>query len=205
MPDVSDKVLRLNEEVNPKESGTLPYISKSRVTQWIKNPEHFRLKYVEGLRVDETDAMVRGSRIHKAFEGFYEATQGVDPKAVFAEPELYLPADRQLWADFVTPYIGNFLVWEQERYKYAQETGSDWAAVAVEEEHWIDPLLGLDNEPEWMGLADVLLPAGAVPSIETDEGVVVVDFKTGSVPDSKYRDEGIHTELEYYVMLFEDK
>jgi hypothetical protein len=202
MPDRSEKLRRLNEEADQYE---LPYISKSRVMQWVKNPEHFRLKYLEGIREPETDAMVRGSRIHESFEEFYlegglARNAGRLDRGVSA-----LPEDRQLWADFTEPYITNFLKWETERWDTCGGNPSEYLPVGIEEEHWRDPLLGLDNEPEWMGIADAVLPAASIEDVESDSGVVIVDFKTGSVPDEQYRGDGIYTELEYYVMLFEDK
>lgn len=202
MPDRSDRLLDTADAAGEYE---LPYVSKSRVMQWIKNPEHYRLKYLEDIREPETDAMVRGSRIHETFEEFY-GDGGIGKYAgnIDAGVEA-LPADRQLWADFVEPYVTNFLTWEIERWNATGGNQSDYLPVAIEDEHWRDPLLGIEDEPEWMGMADVILNASSVPSVDTDEGVVIVDFKTGSVPDEQYRGDGIYTELEYYVMLFEDE
>jgi hypothetical protein len=202
MPDRSDKVLRLNEESGQYE---LPYISKSRVMQWEKNPEHFRLKYLEGIKEPETDAMVRGTRIHESFEYYYE--QAVDEHMHF-EPAVaptMLPGERKKWADFIEPYITNFLLWEEDRWQEAGEQVDQYLPIAIEEEHWRDPMLDLAGEPEWMGLADAILPAASIAECPCDEGVVIVDFKTGSVPDPKYRDDGIYMELEYYEILFENK
>lgn len=199
MPDRSDRVLDAYDAAGEYE---LPYISKSRVMQWIKNPEHFRLKYLEGIEPTETDAMVRGTRIHEAFEHYYDYT--LDNNAFPEDVVDGLPEDRQLWADFIEPYITNFLKWETGR-REAVENESEYLPLAVEEERWIDPVLGLDGEPEWMGLADVILPAESLPAAPVDGGVVIVDFKTGSVPDPEYRDEGIFTELAYYRLLFGDK
>lgn len=194
MPARSDKVLELQEQSGEYE---LPYISKSRAKQWLENPEHFRLKYLEDIREPETEAMVRGTRIHRAFEEFYRAMP--QDNRVDALP------DRKWWADFIEPYVSNFLNWEERRWQHADGVMSDYLPVAVEEEHWRDPLLGIDGEPEWMGLADAILPSAGVPASPSDDGMIIVDFKTGSVPDPQYRSPGIYTELEYYVMLFEDK
>lgn len=198
MPDRSNKVERLNEEAGQYE---LPYISKSRVKQWLENPEHFRLKYLEGIEEPETQAMRRGSDIHETFEAYYNNQDQAGP----ATDAIDLLPDHELWADYTEPYITNFLAWEMMRKEEVDGILSEYAPVSVEEEHWRDPVLGIEGEPEWMGLADAILPAAGVPDIETDEGVVVVDFKTGKVPDPQYRSPGIYTELEYYVMLFEDK
>lgn len=201
MPDRSNKI---TEAYADADGGDLPYISKSRVKTWLSNPDWFYYKYVKEIKQKETDPMVRGTRIHETFEKFYEA-EVRHGKEMMSRPELYLPADRQLWADFINPYVNNFLKWERKRLRYADQTGSAWAPVAIEEELWVDPVLGLNTEPEWMGLADVVIPAGAFPFNDSDDGVVIVDFKTGSVPDEQYRDEGIYTELEYYTILFEQE
>jgi hypothetical protein len=34
---------------------------------------------------------------------------------------------------------------------------------------------------------------------------VILDYKTGSVPDEEYRDEGIYLEQEFYAALFENE
>jgi hypothetical protein len=199
MPERSDRIEAAYEAAGEYE---LPYISKSRVMMWLKNPEHFRLKYLEGIEPGETDAMVRGTRIHETFEHYYDTT--VETGGPLERQEAGLPADRQLWADFLEPYVTNFLRWESERAAAVDEPTA-YLPLAVEEERWVDPVLGCDGEPEWMGLADVILPAAALPAVPKSSGVVIVDFKTGSVPAEQYRDEGIFTELAYYAILFEDK
>jgi hypothetical protein len=202
MPDRSDRLLDTADAAGEYE---LPYISKSRIMQWIKNPEHFRLKYLEDIREPETDAMVRGTRIHESFEQFYE-NGGVGRKAGHLDAGVEaLPADRQLWADFVEPYITNFLTWETDRWDHVGGNVDQYVPVGIEEEHWRDEVLGIEGEPEWMGIADAIFHASSVPSVDEDDGVIIVDFKTGSVPDEQYRGDGIYTELEYYMLLFEDK
>lgn len=200
MPDRTEKVQRLNEETAQYE---LPYISKSRVMQWQKNPEHFRLKYMEGIREPETDAMVRGTRIHEGFEDSYE--NAIANHRPVGPSEEVFPKNRALWADFVAPYYTNFLSWEQRRFEESGENLDQYLPISIEEEHWRDPILDMDGEPEWMGLADAILPAASIAETPRNDGVVIVDFKTGSVPDEKYRDDGIFMELEYYNILFEDK
>lgn len=201
MPGRTEKVHRLNEEAGEYE---LPYLSKSRIMSWVKNPEHFRLKYLEGIREPETFPMKRGTNIHETFEHIYHREVEKGQFVGIGDPEL-LPDDRELWQDFIEPYISNFISWEHARWNEADREPDDFLPVGIEEEQWRDPVLGLPEEPEWMGLADVVLPAAGVPEVETDDGVVIVDFKTGSVPDKKYRDDGIHAELEYYTILFEEE
>jgi len=198
MPDRSEKYERLQAETD---GYTLPYVSKSRVKLWLNNKEHFRLKYLEGYKEAETAAMDRGSRIHKSIEVFYE--NAIDQYENIGLPPgdyvSYLPDDRSRWADFIDPYLSNFFAWEHRRLEHAPSV-EDWLPVAVEKEYWLD-----DREPPWTGLADVIVPSASLPDISSDEGVVIVDFKTGKVPKKKYRDDGIHIELGYYEMLFSEK
>jgi len=196
MPERSEKLLRLGDEADKYE---LPYVSKSRVMQWIKNPEHFRLKYLEGVREPETEAMVRGTRIHEAIEGFYENVTDASDLKIAVE---MLPDDRQLWADFIQPYISNFLLFELRRMERA-ESESEYRPIGIEEEVWRDGLI--TDEPEWMGIADAVYHASTIPGIPDDAGVVICDFKTGSVPAEKYRTNGIYKELAYYSLVFDKK
>lgn len=198
MPTRSDK---LNEKNAAAGEYELPYVSKSRLMEWVKNPEHFRLKYLEDIREPETDAMVRGTRIHESIEHYYNERQERPSATMFDKGTL--PEDRQLWADFIEPYLTNFALWEQRRWEAADRDPDDFLPLAIEEEHWRDDIL--NGEPEWMGLADAVLPAASLPEVPAEEGAVIVDFKTGKVPKEKYRTNGIYTELAYYELLFEDK
>jgi hypothetical protein len=200
MPDRSDKVEQLYEAADEYE---LPYISKSRVKQWLENPEHFRLKYLEEIKPAETQAMRRGTAIHETFEEYYYSVTDAG-RWIGPEDTSVLPDDRRKWADFIDPYISNFLKWERDRWRESGKDTDTYLPIAIEAEHWRDPLLGIDGEPEWMGLADAILPSASLPEIDSAEGVTIVDFKTGSVPDEKYRSPGIYEELEYYSLLFEN-
>lgn len=206
MPDRSDRIQEAKESSAENE---LSYLSKSRVKSWLSNPRHFYFKYVKGLKAAETEPMVRGTQIHELFEDYYN-----ELKEVY-ESSGTLPAltERVSWfGDWYDlgrhsePYVSNFLTFENRRL---EEAGGldDYAPISIEEEHWISPQLGLDKEPSWMGLADVIVPAASLSEIESDTGVVVIDFKTGKVPKQQYRsdDGGIYTELEYYAILFGDK
>jgi len=99
------------------------------------------------------------------------------------------------------------------------ETLNAWEPVAVEAEAWLGepPEFWVEDngEPDyvsgeapvgdipWMGFADVILNTASVPGV-TGSGVVILDYKTGKVPDKRYREDGIFLEGEYYGMLFEE-
>lgn len=196
MPDRSEKYLELEANDDP-----LAFISKSRVMEWVKNPEHFRLKYIEGYRTGGTVHTDKGTRIHETIEDYYEGAletyeeTGLPP-GDYVE---YLPDDRSMWADFIEPHISNFLQFEHERTEYAPSV-EEWVPVGQEVEYWDD-----DRDPPWEGTVDAVFKAASIPQVETDEGYVIIDWKTGSVPIDKYRPKGIHLELTFYDMLFEDK
>lgn len=187
-----------------------PYISKSRLVEFVKNPRHCYYKYVKGLREPENFYMKRGSRVHEAIEGYYENVTEMLPDLARSGKvpslEMFLPDDVMLWADFTEPFITNFVLFEQRRLEMVVDDPDSWSLflpVAIEQEAWLEnpPVAG----PPWMGFADVILPAASVPEVDTDDGVVIVDFKTGKTPDEQYRDEGIFLEGEFYAMIFEDK
>jgi CRISPR/Cas system-associated exonuclease Cas4 (RecB family) len=202
------------------ESGALhPYLSKSRVMGYIKNPRHFYLKYVVGIREPENQAMFRGGRVHKVFEDYYEAVlSDVGRNGVLSHPDdltRYLPEDTTEWAAWTEPYVVNFVAWERRRLNAAreyvrltrksnikEETALLYAPVAVEDELWDWESFGYPV----MGFADVVLWSASVPEVEADEGVTVIDHKTGKSENGfKYGDKpgGVLDELEYYTMLFE--
>lgn len=188
MPDLSE---RHDELADREGGGNIEYLSKSRIKTWATCPNKFRFKYCEGRRPDETEAMVRGSQIHKTFEEYYKNIKDVDGKILV--PSRHLP-EYTLWMDYVNPYVTNFIKFEIER--------GHGVPLSVEEEIWLDdPPVG---DIPWMGLADAIYSTSDFLGVEGD-GVVIVDFKTGDVPDAKYRNNGIFLELAYYEILFEQK
>lgn len=202
MPAQTDRVLELREGV---EQGEIPYVSKSRVKKWLTCNEKFNYSYLKGYKEPETRYMRRGTVVHEAIEDYYaNAAAFVEERGrtpTIAEMVDLLPESRR-WADYTEPYITNFLQFEARRARNAP-TPEEWLPVAVEAEEWLDDPLDYGDEAiPWMGYADGIYPASGFPEIETDEGVVIVDFKTGKTPIPKYRDEGIYLEGEYYAMLF---
>ncbi len=197
MPTQSDKLTELRENAP---DGELPYISKSRVTTYKTCPRKFYLQYIKGLRTSGNFYTERGTRVHAAFETYYENILAVweNEGGVYSDLSKYLPRDTLGWADFTEPFISNFLLFEYRRLNTVDEL-EDFLSVGIEAEGWDD-----DAAPPWMGYADVILKAASVPEIDADEGVVIVDFKTGKTPDPKYRDDGIFLEGEYYAILFEE-
>lgn len=196
MPDRSEKYQALEAS-----DDLLPFISKSKIMQWVKNPEHFRLKYIEGFRTGETIHTDKGTRIHDSIEQYYIGARELYDETGLPPGELdaYLPDDRSMWADFIVPHIVNFFEFEHGRIEAAPSV-EEWVPVGMEEEYWDD-----ERDPPWEGTVDAVFKASSVPQVDSDEGYVIVDWKTGSLADKKYRTDGIYMELEFYKMLFEKK
>jgi len=206
MPTQSDRLTSLRDST-PK--GELPYISKSRLTKYVKCPEQFRYSYVQGLKEPGTIYTRRGTIIHEVLEDYYYAVEAyVEETGEFPEDLVAFLPEWDRWADYLEPYITNFINFEYARIETAKENGASpdsWLPVAVEGEAWLeDPLPDREGrQPPWMGYADAIYNDYTVPGVEGDGGVVITDFKTGKTPKKQYRDEGIYLEGEYYAVLFE--
>lgn len=213
LPGISpDETLEVQPEL--REDG-LPYISKSRLTTYIKCPAKFYWKYWCGHRTPDTIHTEKGSRLHEAFEDFhrnlaaYVEAHGERP-ARFTD---LLPHYRQ-WAQWIEQ-VGAFFAFEERRWQATSEalygkpyfTGWDewvldhWLPIEVEAEAWLGdpPQSWVDEhgEPDyvsgeppvgdapWMGFADAILDSRSVPGVEGD-GVTILDYKTGSCPTIRY-------------------
>jgi hypothetical protein len=151
--------------------------------------------------------MRRGTNVHTVFEEYYLNVIDLWEREtyIYNDLTLYLPDDVELWADYIEPYVSNFLLFEQARRETVVKAGdrSLFIPVAVEAEVW-----DWDHEIPLMGFADVILHAASVPGFEDESGVLIIDHKTGNeVKAEKYKNyEGsVLDELEYYAMLFEDE
>lgn len=205
MPAQTDRVRALRESTGP---GQIPYVSKSRIKKFITCPEKFYFSYIKGLKGPETGAMRRGTNIHETIEDYYlNVTEYVDETGEFPEDLVAFLPNTDRWADYLEPYITNFLVFEMRRMDLCKDrtlSPHEWLPVEIEAEEWLeDPLDYNEKAIPWMGYADAIYRDRTVPGVEPNGGVVVVDFKTGKTPDKKYRNEGIYLEGEYYAMLFE--
>lgn len=101
-----------------------------------------------------------------------------------------------------------------------------WKPIGVEQEFWlgeppeeydradpdyVDPRGPPVGDIPWMGKADLIAPTRSVPGIEGD-GVVIIDYKTGTAPNVKYSPDapfydevldGKMRETEFYGWLAE--
>ncbi|WP_181861700.1 PD-(D/E)XK nuclease family protein [Haloplanus salinus] len=205
MPAIDSPNFETAREIQEERDTHMPYISKSRLMEYAKNPYHLYLKYIRGLREPENRWMRRGSNIHSVFEDYYHNVREAFEETgdVCDDLTIYLPADYTRWMDYTEPFITNFLMFEARRLQRCCDLDdvSLFPAVGIEAEVW-----------DWnqliprMGFADVIVEAASLPDFSADTaGVVVIDFKTGKTPPKKYRNDGIFLELEYYALLFEEE
>lgn len=203
MPTQSNKLKELREAAEENE---LPYCSKSRIKKWLNCQEKFNFGYLKGYKEKENMYMRRGTDVHEAIEDYYanaEVFVAENNRTPTLSEIVELLPDSRRWADYTEPYMTHFMLFEGRRAEHVSEP-EDWLPVEVEAEAWVEDPLGFGNEAiPLMGYADAIYPARAFPELATNDGVLIVDFKTGKTPNPKYRDEGIYLEGEYYAMLFE--
>ena len=220
MPTATDRIQELRESTDEND---IPYLSKSRVKSWKTCPRKFYYTYVEGIRPEETDAMRQGTRVHLVFEiyynnilDYYSNEDNAYEAPTFEILSEFLPDDALLWVDW-PEFVSNFLVWEMQRFENSLDVAAEklanepdhhvinaailgWLPVGIEEEAWLEN----DNQPPWMGFADVIVNSSTIDGVDSNDGVVIVDFKTGKTPKEQYREDGIYLEGEYYATIFED-
>lgn len=174
---------------------------------YLKNPYHFYLKRIQGIKEPQNKWMWRGSEIHKVYEDYYENVRFVWEtwELTYDDVTKYLPTDTTKWAAWTEPFVVNFLAWETRRLKAARAAGDEslFVPIVIEAELW--DWRDEDDVP-LMGFADVVLHSASIPEVEQETGVTVVDFKTGKSKNGfTYGDKpgGVLDELEYYTMLFE--
>ena len=199
----------------------LEHVSKSRIKTFIQCPRKFWLKYWCDNRSPGSYHTEKGSQIHRAYEDFHEnLIESVEETGERPSTFADLMGPWEDYAQWLDPHIKNFWLFEEQRWELAKEAALNeydhedhnkityaralklWLPVGVEVEGRLeDPPTG---DIPWMGYADAVLHAATVPGIEADEGVVILDYKTGKVEDEQYRDEGIYLEGEFYGWLFQD-
>lgn len=188
----------------------LEHVSKSRVKTYLNCPRKFLIKYWMDNRSPGSYHTEKGSKIHRAYEDFHEnLIEWVGEHEKKPRRFAHLMGDWRDYHQWLAPHIENFWMFEETRWSLALDAANSyeealelWLPVGVEVEGRLEePPVG---DIPWMGYADAILHAATVPQIDEDEGVVVLDYKTGKVQDEKYREEGIYLEGEFYGWLFEE-
>ena len=209
-----------------RENG-LEHISKSRIKTYLQCPRKFFYSYWCGNRTPGSYHTEKGSQIHRAYETFHlNLIEYVEEHGERPETYSELMGPWEDWAQWLEPHIRNFWQFEDERWELAVDYAiakfnelddprdgktvmeyalEAWLPLGVEVEGRLEgDDVPIGNLP-WMGYADALLHAATVPGVEAEEGVVIVDYKTGKVQDEQYRHKGIYLEGEFYGWLFENE
>jgi len=191
----------------------IPYVSKSRITEFIKCPAKFYWKYICGHRTPGSYHTEKGGRLHVAFEEYHlNLMEYVEEHG--EKPLLWsdLLPDWKNWAQWIEQW-GAFMKFEERRWREAVDHAHAvaaldwWLPVAVEAELWLgeppeswfendhvdgdpdyigsEPPLG---EAPWMGRADLIVHTESMPGVE-GTGVVIIDYKTGSCPTIRYAND----------------
>jgi CRISPR/Cas system-associated exonuclease Cas4 (RecB family) len=216
-PQFSDGSL-IDPTVPEENEDGLKHISKSRVKTFLTCPRKFYYTYWCGNRSPGTYHTEKGTQIHRAYEDFHlNLIEYVNDHTERPDTYAEVMGPWEDYAQWLEPHIRNFWQFEDTRWdavvdyicdsgQLEESTLKDalnlWLPLGVEVEgHLDDPPAG---ELPWMGYADAVLHAASVPDVEADDGVVILDYKTGKVQDAKYRDKGIFLEGEFYGWLFEE-
>lgn len=174
----------------------LPRLSPSRINTFIKCPMQYRFQYVDAVPSLPSEAMVRGSFVHRVLEllltrpSQHRTTEAAREDFNNAQNEFIARDDFRLLG---LDDAGTELFWESSREcvraYYRIERPSD--ANIVELEKWITAPLG---EFEVGGFIDRL---------ERDEqGLVVSDYKTAVPKSIRYSADHMR-QLTYYAMMCE--
>jgi CRISPR/Cas system-associated exonuclease Cas4 (RecB family) len=166
----------------PRQARPGDYVSPSRLNLWLRCPLAFKLKYVDGVEVPTSPALLLGQVVHKLLEHYYRhRMRGHSLGAV--EVSGHLTA---IWAPSVEKANIAFESSAQEERVQcqavdlvtaylAQITGDEPAPVAVEsvmEAPIVDANTGEDLGISLVGITDLL--------VEEAEGPLIVDFKTAA-------------------------
>jgi hypothetical protein len=188
----------------------LKHISKSRIKTYLSCPKKFFNKYWCENRAPGSYHTEKGSRIHRVYEEWHLALiEWVEKHGRRPEKFSHLLAEWRDHFQWHDPHLVNFFMFEERRWELAlneseskEEALELWLPVAVEAKGYLEaPPAG---DIPWMGYADAVLHSATVPMAPDEDGVVILDYKTGKTEQPKYRDEGIYLESEYYGWMFEE-
>lgn len=180
----------------PTTKGKLPRLSPSRINTFVGCPMKYRFQYIESAPTLPSEAMVRGSFVHRVLELLL--TRGRDARTIDAAREDFDIAQREFrsrddWRLLALDAADQEHFWESSREcvrsYYRIERPTD--ANIVQLEKWVSAPLG---EFEVGGFIDRL---------ERDhQGLVVSDYKTSAPKSAQYSTDNFR-QLTYYAMMCE--
>lgn len=187
----------------------LHYFTKSQLKQAKSCEKKFSFYAVEGIRDTRvSEELIRGKVIHKSIEEFYDAVvekfqnDNLTASDISMEiiPEMVNIDDKpspQSSSEY-SDELSNFIEFEEKRFEEAPSK-EEYLPAGVEAE--ASKPFPKDETVDLFGYIDVVYFASSIPEVETDEGYVIIDFKTGDVKPKQYRDESIYMELMFYAMI----
>jgi len=174
----------VHQEANRSNSGggLWDYISPSRLNTWMSCPLKFRLRYIDGIRSPTTPALFLGKQVHRGLEIYYRhrmlgitlepndvggrIVDGWDAAVADEEMKFATGAEEVALEKQAVDLVAAYL---------AQVPADEPPPLAVEatmEAPLVDPVTGENLGIPLLGIVDLIAP--------TDNGPVIVDFKTSS-------------------------
>lgn len=179
---MSTDLRSLDPPPRPRCGGVWDYVSPSRLGCWLGCPLRWKLAYLDGIRTPTSPALLLGRRCHAGLADHYQHRMGGVPLG----PGEVLHRLDAGWEQAVADENMTFESPAQEaalRRQAVDLVGAYLAAVPADEPRplaveaamevpLVDPRTGEDLGIPLLGILDLVL--------DTEEGPVVVDFKTAA-------------------------
>jgi hypothetical protein len=158
------------------------YISPSRLSLWIRCPLAFKFRYVDGIRTPPSENLFLGKQVHDGLEYFYRHRQAgvclsaaevaghIDQHWSTAADQEGIEFKKQDASEKLKAKCQSLVAcyWD----KFADTDEKVIGVEAAMQAALVDPLTGDRLGLPMVGVSDLLL--------ETDDGPVLVDFKTAA-------------------------
>ena len=171
----------ISETPSRRTGSVWDYISPSRLTCWLSCPLKFKFRYIDGIRSPPTPSLFLGKTVHAGLEVFYRHRQ----LGITLETEQVAARMLASWDQAIEDEGINFDAKDKEQglqsqavslvEAYLDQAQADERPLAVEttiEVPLVDPDTGEDLGVPFLGIVDLILDAGAGPTI--------IDFKTAA-------------------------
>jgi len=172
------------------------YLSKSMINSYLYCPMQCKLQFIDRIKVEPSEALVRGIAIHKALETYYDNLDvndlKRDPKMAIYDA-MFESEDAQKYKD----YMNGIYEWEVRRAFHCMKNNKDF------ETYFIPKYRELKIRSEdlmWVGVIDNV-------SQLFDDKVILIDYKSGSLTRKipKELPNYLKEEMMFYKILFESE